>query len=157
MTLPENVHREFFLRLGVFGLSFSLLDFIFLFRHSAPRLAETTQVQCLYEPILSSGVVIHHCLKMIRATEEKYSIPELAAWAQKPFWGLGPDALLSGSFDVVVLLVVHAYRLGITLCVRMLQPLLEFLEFAADDPSRAEAWHPCGHLHVLVPSFYCLL
>ena len=76
-----------FFRFGVFGLSFSLLDFIFrgpYFCHSAPRLAETTQVQGLYEPILSSGVVIHHCLKMIRATEEKYSIPELAAWAQKP-------------------------------------------------------------------------
>lgn len=133
-----------------------LTGFYIYFCHSAPRLAETTQVQSLYEPLLSSGVVIYHCFKMIRATEEKYSIPELAAWAQKPFWGLGPDALLSGSFDVVVLLVVHAYRLGITLCVRMLQPLLEFLEFAADDPSRAEAWHPCGHLHVLVP-FYCLL
>ena len=52
---------------------------------TAPRLAETTQVQSLYEPLLSSGVVIYHCFKMIRATEEKYSIPELAAWAQKPF------------------------------------------------------------------------
>ena len=113
MTLPENAHGDFFVWVCLayhfltgFHIYFCLsstsskIYWKIRFRHSAPRLAETTQVQSLYEPLLSSGVVIYHCFKMIRATEEKYSIPELAAWAQKPSQGLGPDALLSGSFDV---------------------------------------------------------
>jgi hypothetical protein len=83
MTLVKMFIGIFFSFGCVWPIIF-LTGFYIYFCHSAPRLAETTQVQSLYEPLLSSGVVIYHCFKMIRATEEKYSIPELAAWAQKP-------------------------------------------------------------------------
>ena len=68
-----------------------------------------------------------------------YSPGELAAWAMKPFWGLHenllpePD-LLEGSLEAVILLVAHAFRLGLTLSVAALYPLEEFLTFAEAQP-----------------------
>ena len=62
-----------------------------------------------------------------------YSLEELAAWAMKPFWGLH-EALLQGSLEAVVLLVAHAFRLGLTLAVAALYPFEEFLTFAEAQP-----------------------
>ena len=68
-----------------------------------------------------------------------YSPGELAAWAMKPFWGLHenllpePD-LLEGSLEAVILLVAHAFRLGLNLSVAALYPLEEFLTFAEAQP-----------------------
>ena len=68
-----------------------------------------------------------------------YSPGELAAWAMKPFWGLHenllpePD-LLEGSLEAVILLVAHAFRLGLTLSVAALYPFEECLTFAEAQP-----------------------
>ena len=43
----------------------------------------------------------------------KYTTEELAAWAMKPFWGL--LKLLQGPIQAVILLLMHAFRLGLTL------------------------------------------
>ena len=53
-----------------------------------------------------------------------YSPGELAAWAMKPFWGLHENLLpepdvLEGSLEAVILLVAHAFRLGLTLSVAL--------------------------------------
>ena len=61
-----------------------------------------------------------------------YSPGERAAWAMKPFWGLHENLLpetdlLEGSLEAVILLVAHAFRLGLTLSVAALYPLEEFL------------------------------
>ena len=50
MALPENAHRDFFSFGCVWPIIF-LTGFYIYFCHSAPRLAETTQVQSLYEPL----------------------------------------------------------------------------------------------------------
>ena len=68
-----------------------------------------------------------------------YSPGELAAWAMKPFWGLHENLLpepdvLEGSLEAVILLVAHAFRLGLTLSVAALYPLEEFLTFAEAQP-----------------------
>ena len=68
-----------------------------------------------------------------------YSPGERAAWAMKPFWGLHENLLpetdlLEGSLEAVILLVAHAFRLGLTLSVAALYPLEEFLTFAEAQP-----------------------
>ena len=62
-----------------------------------------------------------------------YSLEELAAWAMKPFGGLH-KALLHGSLEAAILLVAHAFRLGLTLAVAALYPFEEFLTFAETQP-----------------------
>ena len=62
----------------------------------------------------------------------KYTTEELAAWAMKPFWGL--LKLLQGPIQAVILLLMHAFRLGLTLGVACLFPLEEFHLFADSRP-----------------------
>ena len=43
----------------------------------------------------------------------KYTTEKLAAWAMKPFWGL--LKLLQRPIQAAILLLMHAFRLGLTL------------------------------------------
>ena len=69
---------------------------------------------------------------MMERARNKYTTEELAAWAMKPFWGL--LKLLQGPIQAVILLLMHAFRLGLTLGVACLFPLEESLLFADSRP-----------------------
>ena len=62
----------------------------------------------------------------------KYTTEELTARAMKPFWGL--LELLQGPIQAIILLVMHAFRLGLTLGVASLFPLEELHLFADSRP-----------------------